>query len=67
MNNILSIMGKILLGILAGLFILFLKYWYEMYEDSSKKGSERITKSFGNALLYLTMVIFSPIVAITGR
>jgi len=64
MNRILSIIGKILLGFLL---LLFLKYWYEIYEDSSKKGSERITKSFGNALLYLIMVIFSPIVTITGR
>ena len=64
MNRILSIIGKILLGFLL---LLFLKYWYEIYEDSSKKGSERITKSFGNALLYLIMVIFSPIVAMTGR
>jgi len=64
MNRILSIIGKILLGFLL---LLFLKYWYEIYEDSSKKGSERITKSFGNALLHLIMVIFSPIVAMTGR
>ena len=67
MNKILSIIGKILLGIFACLFILFLKYWYEMYEDSSKKGSERITKSFGNALVYLIMIILSPIEAIQER
>ena len=67
MNKILSIVGKILLGILTFLFILFLKFWYEMYEDSSEKGSDRIIKSFGNALLYLIMIILSPIVVITGR
>jgi hypothetical protein len=52
MNKILSIIFKILLGLLAFFIFSFLVLWVSMYLDNKKKGLNRITDSFAGALLY---------------
>ena len=60
MNKILSIIGKILLGLLAFLLFLFLVIWFKIYYDNklNKKGLHRITESFGQALFNLIAIIW---------
>ena len=52
MDKTLLLIGKILLGILVFFIFSFFVYWFQMYRDSNKKGLDRITNSFGEALLY---------------
>ena len=59
MNKILSILGKILLGLLAFFIFSFLVFWYKIYSDNRKKRLKRITDSFGGSLLYFVMGILA--------
>ena len=60
MNNILSIIGKILLGFLAFLLLLFLVFWYWTFEDRDhpeNKGIHRIFSSFKEAVYWAVVGI----------
>jgi len=59
MNKILSIIGKILLGFLAFLLLVFLAFWHDVYNtmDTNEKGIHRIFSSFKEAVYWAVVGI----------
>ena len=66
MYKILSIIGKILLGLLAFFIFSFLVFWYKIYSDNREKGLKRIGDSFGQALLYFILGLLATFVGDVG-